>query len=336
MAESPSIVIAGAGSIGCYVGGCLLLGGRDVTFLARPAITATLKSGGLQVTDLESLDRHVPAGRLHVTDDPAAALQNAAIILVTVKSGATQEMGQLIAKFAPPDATIVSLQNGVGNVPRLQAVAERRQVAAGMVPFNVALTEGPPLRAHRATDGALIVDQTVTGIADVLQVAGLPIKTSGDMESILWGKLLLNLNNALNALSDLPLAEELSDRSWRRLLATQMEEAMAAMAAARIKPAKLAGAPPALLPTILRLPDWLFRAVARRMLAVDPEARSSMWDDLILGRLTEIDEFQGAILRLAAQNGIKVPLTRRIVELIRQAESAGAGSPGLRPEQIKP
>lgn len=84
MAESPSIVIAGAGSIGCYVGGCLLLGGRDVTFLARPAITATLKSGGLQVTDLEgSIVRARQGGCMSPTT--ATALQNAAIILVTVE-----------------------------------------------------------------------------------------------------------------------------------------------------------------------------------------------------------------------------------------------------------
>ncbi len=106
------------------------------------------------------------------------------------------------------------------------------------------------------------------------------------------------------------------------------------MTAAGIKPAKLAGAPPGLLPKLLRLPDWLFRRIARRMLAVDPEARSSMWDDLNLGRLTEIDEFQGAILSLAEQTGVKVPLTRKIVDLVRQAESRGAGSPRLRPDQI--
>ena len=53
------------------------------------------------------------------------------------------------------------------------------------------------------------------------------------------------------------------------------------------------------VPRILRLPDWLFRRVARRMLAIDPEARSSMWEDLDRRRRTEVDDLQGAILALA-------------------------------------
>jgi hypothetical protein len=200
-----------------------------------------------------------------------------------------------------------------------------------MVPFNVALTDGPPLRAHRATDGALIVDQAMSGLAETLRVEGLPVTTSSDMESILWGKLLLNLNNALNALSGLPLAEELADRRWRKLLATQMDEAIAAMAAAGINPAKLAGVPPGLLPKILRLPDWLFR----RGLADAggrSEARSSMWDDLSLGRPTEIDEFQGAILRLSEQTGSSAAHPTGCKDDPRGGTKAG--SPQLNPDQI--
>jgi len=337
MGESSRIVVAGAGSIGCYVGGCLVLGGKDVTFLARPRIAAALRADGLRVTDLEGLNRSVLPAGLNITEDPATALSGAAIVLVTVKSGATDEIARLVDRFAPTDATVVSLQNGVGNVARIQAaLSGSRRVFAGMVPFNVALTDGPPLRAHRATDGAVIVDQAMPGLAEALQVEGLPVAAGADMPNILWGKLLLNLNNALNALSGLQLAAELSDRRWRRLLAAQMDEALAAMAAANIKPAKLAGVPPGLLPGILRLPDWLFRRIARRMLDVDPEARSSMWDDLQLGRLTEIDEFQGAILGLSERTGMNVPLTRKIVDLVRQAEHQNIGSPKLDPAQIAP
>ena len=114
-----------------------------------------------------------------------------------------------------------------------------------------------------------------------------------------WGKLLLNLNNALNALSGLPLATQLADRRWRLLLAAQIEEALAVLKAAGIAPARIEGVPPRLIPSILRLPDWLFRLVARRMLAIDPAARSSMWEDLAARRPTEIDYLQGAILALA-------------------------------------
>ncbi len=104
--------------------------------------------------------------------------------------------------------------------------------------------------------------------------------------------------------------------------------------AAGIRPARIEGVPPGAAPRILRLPNWLFKRVAARMLAIDPEARSSMWEDLERRRRTEIDHLQGAILALAAKTRVRVPLTQRIVELVKAAEAARAGSPGLTPEQL--
>jgi 2-dehydropantoate 2-reductase len=88
------------------------------------------------------------------------------------------------------------------------------------------------------------------------------------------------------------------------------------------------------VPRILRLPSWLFRRVARAMLAIDPAARSSMWEDLERRRPTEIEHLQGAVLTLAAKTGVRAPLNARIVELIKAAEAAKAGSPRLTPEQV--
>ena len=92
---------------------------------------------------------------------------------------------------------------------------------------------------------------------------------------------------------------------------------------------------PAVLPTLLRLPDAVFARVAAAMLRIDPEARSSMWEDLQRGRRTEIDYLQGVITAIAARRGLQVPLSIRIVALIRDAEAGGKGSPGLTPQQVR-
>lgn len=328
------IVIAGSGSIGCYVGGCLALAGRQVVLLARPRIEAALRQGGLRVSDLEGRDRLVKPGAFGITADPAAALPDADVILVTVKSGATQEMAALINTHARPDAVVVSLQNGVDNADRLRAGLGQRAVLAGMVPFNVVQSpDGElPLRVHRASEGKVMIEEGSAGLLDVasfLNVEGLAVETHGD-------KLLMNLNNALVALSDLPLARELADRRWRLILAGQIDEALLAMKASGIAPARIAGLRPALLPKVLRLPDWLFKVLARRMLAIDPQARSSMWDDLRRGRPTEIGELQGAVLGLAERTGTPAPLLKSVTALVRAAEAARLGSPGLAPEQVVP
>lgn len=194
-------------------------------------------------------------------------------------------------------------------------------------------SKGSQVKVHKATEGTVFVERGVPGAA-TLDVEGCAMRETDDVQEVLWGKLLLNLNNALNALSGLPLAEELSDRRWRALLAMQMDEALNVMDRAGIKPAKLAGVPPGFLPTILRLPDWLFRRIAGRMLAIDPHARSSTWDDLQKGRSTEIAEFQGEIAELALKHAIPAPLTDRIIELISEAERAGRGSPALTPDEV--
>lgn len=333
--QNGPIVIAGAGSIGCYVGGCLALAGKPVVFLGRPRMAQALTQHGLTVTDLEGRKRKLEPAAIRATDDHASALKDAALILVCVKSGGTVEMAQSIDQHAPERSTIVSLQNGVENVGRIQtSISNPHPVVSGMVPFNVVIDDEGPVSVHRATDGDVLIDEQMPGLAEALTVAGLPVGTHADMRGVLWGKLLMNLNNALVALSDLPLAQELGDRAWRRLLAQQMDEALAAMSGADIEPARLAGASPSLLPTILRLPNWLFSLIAKRMLAVDPQARSSMWEDLMRGRPTEIDEFQGTVLRLASYSGVNAPLTKRVEAAIRAAEKAGTGPPKMRPEEL--
>ncbi|RUU04252.1 2-dehydropantoate 2-reductase, partial [Mesorhizobium sp. USDA-HM6] len=106
------------------------------------------------------------------------------------------------------------------------------------------------------------------------------------------------------------------------------------MKAAGIEPARITGLPPSLLPKVLRLPDWLFGLLARRMLAIDPEARSSMWDDLERRRPTEIDDLQGAVLSLARETGTPAPTIERVAALVRQAEAEKRGPPGLKPEKV--
>lgn len=332
MVSARPIIVAGAGSIGCFVGGMLAGGGRPVGLLARPRVVAEIARHDLRVSSFEGADRRVPASRLRLATD-AAVLAGAAIVLVTVKSADTAAMADEIARHASADAVVVSLQNGVGNVAILRECLPGRQVLSGMVPFNViALGEG---RYHRATAGDIVIDRDQANTAAQLSVDGLTVRASDNMPGVQWGKLLMNLNNALNALSGLPLREQLAQRPWRLLLADHMSEALRTMKAEGISPVASNSVPPALTPYLLRLSDALFHIMARRSMQIDPMARSSMWEDLQHGRRTEIDYLQGVIVALAERHRIDVPLARRIVDLVKAAERAGQGSPGLSAAQVR-
>jgi len=332
MVAGQTIGIAGAGSIGCFVGGMLAAGGRRVALLARPRVIGEIEGHGLRPTSFEGFDQTIPRDRFALSENPHL-FEEAGIVLVTVKSADTAEMADTIARHAPSDVVVVSLQNGVGNVTTLRHRLPGRRVLGGMVPFNViALGKG---RFHRATSGDIVIEQDEADTSEKLSVPGLKMRPTGNIDGVQWGKLVLNLNNALNALSDLPLRRQLSQRPWRRLFADQMAEGLAAIRAEGIKPVSPTPIPPAWMPSLLRLPNFIFEPMLGRTMKIDPEARSSMWEDLKHGRRTEIDYLQGVITEIAERRGLEAPLSRRIVELIRQAEREAKGSPGLTPAQIR-
>ncbi len=309
-------IVLGAGAIGCYVGGRLAAHGQAVTLVGRAHALQPIAAQGLRVSDLDGFDRTVPATALRLVATLTEAAPDAdSIVLLCVKSGATESAARELAAACAPGTPLVSLQNGVDNVARVQALAPGLQVLAGMVPYNVVLRGA---HVHRATAGHLQLqrDAATERIAPVLAAAGLATVLPPDIRAVQWGKLLLNLNNPVNALSDLPLRQELLDRDCRRVFAALQTEALGVMARAGIQPAQVTAVSPTLLPHVLRLPNWLFTRLAKRMLQIDATARSSMWDDLEAGRVTEIDALCGAVVRLAAQQGMAAPLSARMCELL--------------------
>lgn len=332
---SPHIVVAGAGSVGCFVGGMLARGAHDVTLFLRPRLAEELSRQGLNLTDFTGLDEELSPDMFGLDTNPEC-LAKADIILVTVKSGDTEEIGRLIGKHSQDHAIIVSLQNGVGNAGILKDILPGRDVRAGMVPFNVVALGGG--RFHRGTSGDIVIAKGPGHVARALSVLGLSFHERKEMTKVQWGKLLINLNNALNALSGLTLREQLSSMAWRRLMSDQMAEALTIVEAAGIAatPPMSTRLPMKYVPKILRLPSPLFKRIARSMLTIDPRARSSMWEDLDMGRATEIDELQGMIVELAREEGLEAPINTRVAELIREAESSGQGSPELIPREIRP
>jgi 2-dehydropantoate 2-reductase len=270
--------------------------------------------------------------QLKLDEDPKI-LSDASVVLVTVKSADTIEMADAIARHAPSDAIIVSFQNGISNVAVLRDRLPGMTVLAAMVPFNViAAGEG---RCHRATSGDIVIERDQADIAKQLSVPGLAMRATSDIAGVQWGKLLVNLNNAVNALSGLPLREQLAQRGWRCLFADQITEGLIAVRAEGIRPVSPTPVPLSWTSRLLRLPDALFAIALAPAMKIDPQARSSMWEDLERRRRTEIDYLQGVITDIADRRGLSAPLSRRIVALIRDAEAASRGSPRLTVEQIR-
>tara|TARA_R100001369_G_scaffold14360_4_gene28982 strand:+ start:1643 stop:2641 length:999 start_codon:yes stop_codon:yes gene_type:complete len=332
MTDRRPIVVAGAGAIGCFVGGMLAAHGHDVTLLVRPGVAGQIRTHGLRLTDFDGLDEHVPASKLTLSQDPTC-LAEAGIVLVTVKTADTAGMARLIAQHTPALSTVLSLQNGLDAAEILRELLPLHDVRAGMVPFNVVPHRDG--RYHRATSGDIVVETGRMPLSGYLSVPGLRMIGTGAINGVQWGKLLLNLNNGLNALSGLTLQEQLLDRRWRRVMAAQMVEALAVLKAHGIYPASSTPLPARLIPWVLRLPTPLFSRVAARMLTIDPMARTSMSYDLEAGKPTEIDALQGRIIAMGAQEGVATPLCQRVRDLVKEAQARGPGLPNLTPSDLR-
>jgi len=325
------VAVLGAGSVGCFIGGTWAAAGLPVTFIGRPKIAADIGRHGLTVSDYSGWQQR-PA-EVDFRTDPAA-LAEADIIALTVKSGATADAAADIAEHGRDGALVISFQNGISNVDVLhQNLGERFEVVRGMVPYNVAyLGEG---RFHKGVAGAPLYAERrpeTEALAACIGSGPAELHLSDDMPGIAWGKLLINLNNAVNALSGRTLLEQLRQRDYRRVVAASQREGVKLLDRAGIRPAKIGAVGPHLLPKVIGAPDWLFLNVFLKKWKIDARARSSMSDDLAQGRTTEVDYINGELVALAERIGAEAPVNRKIVELIRAAE---AGAKPLSPAELR-
>jgi len=319
MAGSPDIVVMGAGSAGCFIGGAWAAAGCKVTLLGRPRIGEEIAAHGLKLSDHAGWRVELAPEEVAFATRPAA-LARADVIALCVKSSGTGEAAREIARHAAKGAAVISFQNGVSNVDTLKAQLPRLTVLQGSVAFNVAhLGSG---RWHKGTSGSLLAEEHEATRELAARIGSGPaeLKLAGNMREVAWGKLLINLNNAVNALSGETLLRQLSQRDYRRVVAASIVEALDLLKAAGIEPAQVGPVPPKLLPHAIAAPDFIFKNLLLRVQKIDAEARSSMADDFAAGRETEIDQLNGEVVKLARSLGRGAPVNSAIVELVKQRE----------------
>jgi 2-dehydropantoate 2-reductase len=332
LAGGPRIAVLGAGSVGCFIGGAWAVAGLPISFIGRPRIAKDIAEHGLTLSDHEGWQTAVAPAELDYACVPDG-LGDAEIIAFCVKSGATGAAAREILDHGRDGALVISFQNGVSNVELLEReLGSRFRVARGMVPYNVAyLGEG---RFHKGVAGELWVEDRPETRVLAKRVGGGPaaLRLSSDMIGMAWGKLLINLNNAVCALSGRTLLDELRQRDYRRVVAASQREGLKLLRRAGIRPLKVGPVPPRLLPLVIGSPDWLFNNLFLKGWKIDARARSSMADDLAHGRKTEIDYLNGELVRLADRLGSPAPVNRKIVELIGKAEG---GAPPWSPAALR-
>lgn len=317
------ITVIGAGVVGCYLGGRLARY-ADVTLVGRPHVLDPIRAVGLTVESGEGVeDRlHVPAEALTLAETPGA-VRRSDVVLVCTKAGSTAAATAEFVPFLRPGSLVVGLQNGLHSADLIREGVDDTPVIAGVIPFNVARTGPATYRRTSAGEIRIAEHPLAAPLVRVMEEADLRVRATDDIQAVLHGKVLLNMNNAVQALSGLPLRTELLDRDLRRCVALCQAEANRVFTAAGVVSRVPIAVPAGMLPSVMRLPTPVFRRLARAVMRVDADGTSSMNDDLVRGRPTEIDILQGEVVRMGRYLGVETPACAHIVELVHEAERAG-------------
>ncbi|MBB1036781.1 2-dehydropantoate 2-reductase, partial [Dietzia natronolimnaea] len=257
------ITVIGAGVVGCYLGGRLARH-ADVTLVGRPHVLDPIRAVGLTVESGEGVeDRlHVPAEALTLAETPVA-VRRSDVVLVCTKAGSTAAATAEFVPYLRPGSLVVGLQNGLHSADLIREGVDATPVIAGIIPFNVART-GPATYRRTSTGEIRIAEHPLAApLLRVMEEADLRVRATDDIQAVLHGKVLLNMNNAVQALSGLPLRAELLDRDLRRCVALCQTEANRVFTAAGVVSRVPVAVPAGMLPAVMRLPTPVFRRLAR-------------------------------------------------------------------------
>jgi 2-dehydropantoate 2-reductase len=320
-------IIAGAGAIGTAMGGYLAQAGNPVILISRPSHASAVREHGLTLRTAKGIFHPVVTALTSLRD---VVWQNGDVVFLTCKS---QNSKELLAEMsnAPRATPVFCFQNGVRNEE--WAAATFSDVYAGLVQISATFTE-PGVVEHTRNDVLAIgkypsgLDDVTTQVGHALEQAGFRVTYYEDAMPRKWGKLLINLNNALFALIDTWLQLAYTDVELRSFLAETMQEGLRVIRAAGVKIEMGPGEPVA---------EEFVRQMAAGAFAhpnpmeLPPERRTypSTWQDVVLRRqTTEVEHFNGEIVSLGKQYGIPTPYNTTVLEMMRELLRRSA-MPGL-------
>ena len=304
--ENPKITVVGAGAMGGLFGGLLAEGGLDVTLVdAWPEHIAAIKADGLRIVGVGG-DRAI---KVNATTN-AAEVRSADVVLFQCKAFANEAAANS-AKHLFGGATVaISFQNGLGNEQTLGAILGQAHVLGGLT-AQAGLAEGPGVVRNFGDLPTYIgemaggLSERAVAIAKAFTTHGLPVSASADIKRDKWKKLLGNVAlGAISAVTDMRSVEIMRVPELQQIVFRAVDEA-AAVAAREGVALDVAEA----RQVLMKLVDTSGGGTGN--------SKSSMREDIIRKRRTEIDTIHGAVARLARQHEVATPTIDTMVAMVK-------------------
>jgi len=291
------IAVMGAGAVGCYYGGMLARAGHAVVLIGRSRHVDAVLRDGLHL-ETQSFQLHLP---MQASTD-ASGIQGAKLVLCCVKSMDTESTAADMAPHLEADAFVLSLQNGVDNAARLQAVLPC-EIAPAVV-YVAAEMVGPGHVRHHGRGELVIGPSSASAeLAPLFSDAGVPVRISENVTGALWAKLIVNcVYNALSAITQMPYGRLVREEGVEELMRTLMQECLAVAECEAVT-----------------LPGNMWEEV-QRIARTMPAQLSSTAHDLARHKCTEIDHLNGYIARKGEAFGVGTPVNRAMHTMVKLIE----------------
>ena len=294
-----TVAMIGLGAIGASYAALLQAGGNRVQVIADPSRVEKYGS-----------DPTVVNGRTHAFDVVGAAeAESADIVLVAVKQPQLPEAVELARGAVGPDTVIVSLLNGISSEKVISAAFPGIPVPLSYIVGIDAVRDGRDVRYSSL--GRLVLGDPVNTapyspavrrVVETLSPSGIPCEVPADMVSSLWWKFMINVGvNQVSAVLRAPYGAFQAEGSPARavMLAAQREVIEVGVSQGVVLGEDA-------------IPRWL-----EVLGTLDPAGYTSMAQDVLARRPTEVEIFAGEIVRLASAAGVPVPVNTTLLQLLR-------------------
>lgn len=310
------IVVVGPGAMGCLFGGFLAKSGQDVTILDKnPDRANRIKKQGIEIEGVSG-EHKIEINAISDTK----GLADPDLIIISVKSYDTETAINSVKDIIGANTLILTLQNGIGNVETIAEVVGQEKIVAGITSQGATLLGDGHIR-HAGKAETVIGHWQATGkktkkwqiprhrileIAKILRQAGFETKLSDNINNLLWSKLIINVGiNALTAVTHLKNGMLLEYETTRNLMRQAVLEATKV---AKRKRFSLIYSDP------IKKVESVAKATAGNI--------SSMLQDILKKKRTEIDYINGAIAREGEDLNIPTPVNAVLTDLVKAIESS--------------
>lgn len=303
--------IFGVGAVGGYFGGRLVEAGEDVTFIARGEQLNALRTRGLR---LDSIKGDAFLSPVTATDDPSE-VGAVDVVLVAIKSWQVPAAAKVIQPLVGEDTIVLPLQNGVEAAAQLSEVVGSKNVCGGLAKI-VAFLAAPGYIRHTGMDPYIAFgeldnrrSERTEKLLQTFKNAGIEAEIPPDIMAALWIKFLFVVSwGGIGAVTRAPIGVIRTLPQTRRMLEKSMHEILTVARGHQIN-----------------LPDDIVTVTLNFIDTLPPDNTTSMQRDIAEGRPSEIEAWNGAVVRLGGQAEVDVLLNQFIYDSLLPLEKKARG-----------